>query len=105
MHGNRMRRRAINDPQRLLDHLLACGWTRREILERTGMSASRLDGIFSGELVADIEELAQLHSLVGKVVPMIEHRGATPSLPERDMMHQQGMRWKLRVETHEDWDF
>jgi hypothetical protein len=100
-----MRRRAINDPQRLLDHLLACGWTRREILERTGIAEARLDGIFQGVLVADLEELAGLHSLVGKKVPMIEHRGPTPKLPARNEMHQQGMRWKLRFLVYENWEF
>jgi len=99
-----MRRRTINDPQRLLDHLLACGWTRTEILERTGIAPGRLDGIFSGELVADIEELANLNSLVGKLVPMIEHRGETPQLPAKHLMHQQGMRWKYRFSTYEDWE-
>ena len=100
-----MRRKAINDPQRLLDHLLACGWTRREILERTTIAENRLDGVFQGSVVADIEELSALHSLVGERVPMIEHRGPTPKLPERSEMHQQGMRWKLRFLVYENWEF
>ena len=53
-----MRRKIINDTQRLLDHLLSCGWTRQDIIDRAQLDAVRIDGIFSGDLIADIEELA-----------------------------------------------
>ena len=101
-----MRRKRINDVQRMLDHLLSCGWTRSDIIARTRMNEMRIDGIFSGELVADIEELAGLASLIGKRVPMIEHRGYTPQVPSRLRMKQQGMRWKPRNLSYGDpnWD-